>query len=192
MIRAVVFDCFGVIVGKGFEATYRSAGGDPAADRDFLDDMLGQANLGHISEQEFNRQLAERVGISEADWQEAVRRAEQADDELLDYITDLRRSYRTALLSNANHGAVQRRIGEERLHACFDKVVVSADVGLVKPESHMYEYVARQLGVQPSECIFLDDLNKHVRGARQAGMQAILYKDFKQAKTELDQLLNKQ
>ena len=189
MVKAIIFDCFGVIVGQGFDHTYRSAGGDPAQDRHFIEDMLGQANLGRISEDHFHNSMADKLGMSLEEWRDAARDAEKADTELLDYIKNLRGTYKTAILSNANLGVLEDEIGGRRLKDCFDAVVVSADVGMVKPDPRIYIHVADKLGVEPSECIFIDDRQQFVDQASQLGMQAILYDNFEQLKSYLDKIL---
>jgi putative hydrolase of the HAD superfamily len=189
MVKAVIFDCFGVLVGKGFEHTYRLAGGDPAKDRVFIEDMLGQASMGLVSDDEFRTQMAAHVGISVDEWRSAVRAADLADTELLDYIKDLRKSCKTAILSNANRGVVERKIGQNWITECFDEVIVSADVGLVKPDPRIYELAVERLGVEAAECVFIDDSLGHIEGARQYGMQAVHYQDFVQMKSELTKLL---
>jgi HAD superfamily hydrolase (TIGR01509 family) len=189
MIRAILFDCFGVLVGKGFDETYRSVGGDPDVDRDFVSGLLAQANLGLISQSDFHVQVEHKLDISERVWKDAQIRSEQPDQELLDYITDLHQCFKIAILSNANRGVVQNKLGKECLNNCFDAVIVSAEVGRVKPEQEIYEYAAKSLGVEPEECIFLDDLEGYVRAAERVGMHGIVYRNLTQAKSEIEALI---
>jgi HAD superfamily hydrolase (TIGR01509 family) len=71
----------------------------------------------------------------------------------------------------------------------FDVVVVSGEVGFAKPDREIYHHTADLLEVEPAECVFIDDRQAYVSGAEQAGMQAILYQDFEQMKTELEKIL---
>jgi putative hydrolase of the HAD superfamily len=189
MIKAIVFDCFGVLVGKGFEHTYRTAGGDPGKDREFIESMLGQANLGMISDEDFRSGMAGQVGISVDDWRQAVRQSDLPDMALLDHIKQLRGKYKTAVLSNANKGVVERKIGAERIEQCFDEVIVSADVGLTKPDPEIYKLAAERLGVKPEEVVFIDDSPWLIAGARETGMKTVLYQNLDQTIKELDALL---
>jgi epoxide hydrolase-like predicted phosphatase len=192
MIRAIIFDCFGVLVGKGFEATYRSAGGDPVRDRAFIDDVLGQSNLGLITETEFRTAMAQQLKLSLATWQQAMREAEQPDTELLTYIKELRKTYKTAVLSNANTGVLEYRIGSDWLEASFDEVVVSAAVHMVKPDHRIYDYTLEKLGVSAAEAVFIDDREFFLGVARDLGMQTILFKHSDQLKADLEKLLASQ
>jgi len=187
MIKAVIFDFFGVLVGKGFEHTYRNAGGDPVKDHLFIEDMLGQSNLGMINANEFNLSMSNRLGIDLDKWIKAVKQAEQADEDLLDYIVGLRKSYKTAILSNSNKGVIKEKVGQERLDQCFDVIVVSADVGLVKPDPAIYDLTAEELGVEDQECIFIDDRKPFVEAAKSVGMTSILYRD-QDSKSLINQL----
>ncbi|HET8991717.1 MAG TPA: HAD family phosphatase [Candidatus Saccharimonadales bacterium] len=188
MIRAVIFDCFGVIVGKGFDYTYTLAGGDPKQDRQFLDDKLKQANLGLISENDFNKAMAKNLGQSDSEWQAILAKAEKADAELLDYIASLRKKYKTAVLSNSNKGVLKQKIGEEQLEKCFDEVVCSAEVGMIKPSPHIYKLTANRLKVEPEECVFIDDHVSFVEAAKTIGMHALVYKDLPSLKHALEAL----
>lgn len=190
MAQAVIFDCFGVIIGQGFEHTYRLAGGDPLADQAFITDLLGQANLGIISEADFHKAVAKQLHIDQAAWHQAMREAEKPDQDLLDYIRDLRTNYKTAVLSNANHGVLAARIGEARLNECFDEVVVSAEEGVAKPDPRIYVATADRLGVAPEQCIFFDDNDYQLAPARELGMQAFQYTSFEQAKADLARLMS--
>ena len=185
MVKAIVFDCFGVIVGKGFDYTYRLAGGDPVKDKRFIYETLAKANLGLISDQAFRRLMAAKLGISNDKWRKAVRQAEQADRQLLDYIKSLRLKYKTAILSNANYGVLERKIGEQCLKDCFDQIIVSAEVGLVKPDPRIYEMAAERLGVSLNECVFVDDRQLFLDAGQNLGMKVILYQDFKSLRRDL-------
>jgi putative hydrolase of the HAD superfamily len=56
----------------------------------------------------------------------------------------------------------------------LDVVVDSSEVGLRKPDPRIYLLTAERLGVAPSTCLFLDDLDANVDAAASVGMQTIL------------------
>lgn len=190
MIKAVIFDCFGVLVGRGFEETYRIAGGDPAKDREFINSQLGQANLGMISEAVFHQEMAAKLGLTIGEWQSSIQQAEKPNAELLNYIKAIHGRYKTVILSNANRGVVESRIGDDCVKQCFDKLVISAEIGMIKPDPDIYSYAAEQLGVEPDECVFVDDKAMFLEPARELGMHTVHYRDFSQAKAELETILS--
>ena len=189
MVRAILFDCFGVLVGTGFEHTYRMAGGDPVKDREFIENKLRQENLGFITPEYFQEALIRKLSITDDDWQRAIGQAEQPDLELLRYIEQLRKTYKTAVMSNASLGVVESRIGAKWLKKCFDEVVVSAEIGLIKPDPAIYSYTAERLGVPLGDCVFVDDREIHLGPARSLGMLTVLYEGFPQTKIKLERLL---
>jgi putative hydrolase of the HAD superfamily len=190
VIKAIIFDCFGVLIGKGFESTYRMAGGDPLQDRTFIAATLGQANLGLISDAEFRAAMARQVGIDPEDWSRVIKNTERLNTELLTYIKQLRPIYKTAILSNANKGVLDRLIGEKWLQQSFDEIIVSAEVGIVKPDERIYQLVADSLGCMPSECLYIDDRAIFLGPARSLGMSVLLYENFDQLKQDMDKLLS--
>jgi len=188
MIKAIIFDCFGVLVGRGFEETYRTAGGDPIKDQEFITDMLGQTNLGLISQADFNTAMATKLGITDQDWQDVLHKVEQPNMELLAYIKELRQQYKLAVLSNANRGLIDYLESMSGEHY-FDDIIVSAEVGLTKPDPEIYSYTAERLGVELDECVFIDDREALLEPAKALGMWTILYQDFAQLHRDLAALL---
>ena len=71
----------------------------------------------------------------------------------------------------------------------FDVVVESSKVGLRKPDPAIYALACSQLGVAPSECVFLDDLGVNLKPARAMGMMTIKVVDPTSALTELESTL---
>ncbi len=188
MIKAIIFDCFGVLVGTGFSDTYRHAGGDPAKDRDFIQQTLDDSNIGKISSEEMSVLMADKIGISVVQWNTALLEAEQVNSEILEYIANLKKSYKVAVLSNVSKGTLEERLSKEQL-GMFNVVIGSAEVGMIKPDPQIYRYAAEQLGVQPTECVFTDDIQAYCNGATSVGMTAIRYQDFGQFKQQLEKLL---
>jgi HAD superfamily hydrolase (TIGR01509 family) len=187
MLKAVIFDCFGVIRPDRFIAAYREKGGDPDADRELIERAIRAANLGLIPN---SRQVfAERLGIGAEEWLHALDHGVGVDMQLLDYIEELRKTYKTAVLSNASRGRLKEIIGAKDAERCFDVIVESGSLGFAKPDPEIYEYAADQLGVRFGECLFTDDKEEYCEAARAVGMKAITYQSFEQFKIELEKLL---
>ena len=80
----------------------------------------------------------------------------------------------TALVSNSwstNH------YDRDLLAEIFDAVVISGEVGLHKPEPEIYLRAAEEAGVEPADCVFVDDLRENCEGAEAVGMRAIRHRD---------------
>lgn len=59
----------------------------------------------------------------------------------------------------------------------FDGVVVSADIHMLKPDTEIYTYLTEKYRLEPSECLFIDDMPQNVQGAKQAGLQAVRFEN---------------
>jgi len=75
------------------------------------------------------------------------------------------------ILSNAGRGG-REALEARGVAARFHDVVCSGDVGLAKPDSAIFRLAAGRLGLVPEQCAFVDDQERHVAGARAAGMRA--------------------
>lgn len=190
MIKAIIFDCFGVIVTDALAPVFARLRQEDASKAQALADLLNAGSRGLITPEESLRDAAQLVGVPQQEYRQLLIDGEVKDQRLLEYIRKLRRSYKTAILSNVSKGGLRRRFSREELDTYFDFVVASGDVGFAKPEAQAYEYVARGLGVRLDECVFLDDIEEYCLAARSVGMGAIRYQGFEQAKAELEKLLD--
>jgi putative hydrolase of the HAD superfamily len=91
---------------------------------------------------------------------------------------------RTAVVSNAD------RLADPALPDAFDAVVLSGVVGYAKPDAEIYRLAARRLGLEPGECVFVDDLRRNVDGAVAAGMVGIHHSDIESTVMELQALFD--
>ena len=96
------------------------------------------------------------------------------------YIQSLRPRFQTAILSNA--GDQDRQIFNEAycIEDLVDTVIISAEVGLAKPDPRIYLLALERLGVQPEEAIFVDDLQVNIEAARRLGIRAIQFQSNEQ------------
>ncbi|MDU6140828.1 HAD-IA family hydrolase, partial [Bradyrhizobium sp.] len=70
--------------------------------------------------------------------------------------------------------------------ALFDHVIESAKIGLRKPDPRIYQMMIEALGVNPADCVYLDDLGVNLKPARALGMMTIKVVSASQAITELE------
>ncbi|UCE87025.1 MAG: HAD family phosphatase [Deltaproteobacteria bacterium] len=71
----------------------------------------------------------------------------------------------------------------------FDAFVESSAVGMRKPDPRIYEHACAELGVPPAQAVFLDDIGRNLKPARQLGMATIKVHDPDRALAELAALL---
>jgi len=189
MIKAVIFDCFGVVVADALEVLGQEVRAkDPAAGRE-LSDVIGLHARGLISQQESNERISKLLGLTIPEMIQKIVEGEVKDWRLLEYIESLRANYKTALLSNIGASGLQKRFEPHELERYFDVVVASGQIGFAKPEAQAYEITAERLGVRLDECVFTDDRQVYIDGAHAVGMQAILYSSLEQFKRDIEPML---
>jgi putative hydrolase of the HAD superfamily len=81
---------------------------------------------------------------------------------------------RTGLLSNSWGMADYPR---HLFPGLFDVVVISGEVGMRKPEERIFRHAAGLLGLDPAQCVFVDDIEVNIAAAEAVGMTAILHHD---------------
>jgi FMN phosphatase YigB (HAD superfamily) len=187
MIKAIIFDCFGVVRTDALDDAYRSVGGDPDKDRAFIRETLEAANSGKIPRS--IPVIAAHLGISDDEWFGAIKSFSSTNTELLAYAQGLRKKYKVSMLSNISKGGLAWHFEPGFLEQYFDDVVESGAIGVAKPEARAYEIAADRLDVRLDECVFIDDRQEYIEGAQAVGMQTILYTSFKDFKTKLNKLL---
>jgi putative hydrolase of the HAD superfamily len=83
------------------------------------------------------------------------------------------RGGRTGFLSNSGPEMMARVRADRALDAWFDVVIVSAEVGLSKPDPRIYELALSRLGVGPAQALFVDDRADNVEAAARLGMRTL-------------------
>lgn len=87
--------------------------------------------------------------------------------------------YALAVVSNGGHATRLNILTGLGFKDYFDVIVSSEQAGISKPHQQIFLHTAESLGVQPSECVFIGDHPVNdIRGAQQAGMQAIWLQGF--------------
>jgi putative hydrolase of the HAD superfamily len=188
MIKAVIFDCFGVLTTHSFDVfrtKYFSA--DPKK-RKQANELMNSLNAAQISYATFLQKLSGLSGLSEQKIEEYLSE-NKANEPLFTYIrTKLKSKYKIGLLSNAGGNWLEQLFSEEDIEL-FDDIVLSFEFGITKPHPKIFDLAANRLGVKTSECVFIDDNDSHCLGANKAGMKSVCYKDFFQMKSDLQKIL---
>lgn len=175
MIKAIIFDCFGVIVSDGLEMFLTDTLKTEPELRHNIRGFVRQANLGIISRNDWRARAAELLNVTTEDFANDIDVREKRNDKLLKYILGLRECYTIALLSNIPKQGIERRFTEEEIVRYFDKIYLSGELGIAKPDEAIYRHAFEDLGYEASECIFIDDMKRNVQAAENVGMKGIVY-----------------
>ena len=191
MIKALIFDCFGVFYPDPVFA-YMHDYKTPKSDGEALHDLDKQAAIGELSKEGFVEQAAKITGQSPLDTEQRFFKGVDYDNKLAEFIPTIRDQYKTALLSNIGADMMEGFFSHSDYAKLFDEVVLSGAVGIAKPEPAIFELTCKRLGVELNEAVMIDDMQSTVDFVRTLGMKGICYKDFEQFISELESLLRSQ
>jgi putative hydrolase of the HAD superfamily len=160
------------------------------------DNLIHALERGECSEDEFERLLAGQLRridggqVTAAGLLTRMFAASRLDAAMVELIRQLRAAgLRTALLSNSWGSTSYHRplFGE-----LFDEVVISAEVGMRKPEERIFQLAAARLGLTPAECVFIDDIEANVLAAEGAGLIGLWHTETATTAARLTELLDVQ
>ena len=150
--------------------------------------LLRRLEVGDLDEDAFAEQFGPMLGVREhAGLVNRLFAGMQPDEPMIEALRRARAGgVRTALVSNSwGHGRYDR----EAFPELFDAVVISGEVGLHKPQPEIFLLAAEQVGTEPSECVFVDDLRENCAGAEAVGMTAVLHRGADETLDRLEGLL---
>jgi epoxide hydrolase-like predicted phosphatase len=193
--KALIVDFGGVLttdIWSSFAAFCEQRGLDAdAAKRLFREDpealeLLRGLETSKVSQDEFEKRFAELLGTEPEGLIEGLFAGLEPVEPMIDVLERAPElAIPTALISNS---WVMDHYTEE-IRELFDVVVISAEVGLHKPQPEIYRLAAEQLGLEPQDCIFVDDLRENVEGAEAVGMTGVLHRDVDETIARVDDLL---
>ena len=117
----------------------------------------------------------------------------EINQNVVDIIKALKnKKYKLGLLSN-NTTEEGQKIKDSFAAKYFDVILISADIGYMKPQKQAFEMLAEKLGVRLSELVFIDDAEHSLRGSKEIGYHPVIYTDCKNLRQQLIKLgaLNK-
>jgi FMN phosphatase YigB (HAD superfamily) len=193
-IKAVIFDLGRVIVPFDFSRGYvriESLCGIPAAQipgRIALTGLVTRLESGDIEPRDFVRELSKQLNLDISYenfceiWNSIFGPHTLIPEAMLQGIA---RRYRLVLLSNTN--AIHFEMVRENypLLRHFHSLVLSHEVGAMKPSPLIYQRAIEAAGCLPEECFFTDDILAYVEAARAQGIDAVQFESAAQIEAEL-------
>lgn len=179
MIRAVLFDLYGVLGLNGWqEFKHKHFSEDPVQWE--LLRSLGQAvDAREASYEDLVNEIARASGVAHAEVRQSLE-GTKPNYKLLEFIRHELSGYKVGVLSNANSHVMEKIFSPEDL-ALFDDVVLSVDTGLTKPDEAMFALACERLDVMPDECLFVDDKTSNLEAAQKVGMHPVHFQNVEQA-----------
>jgi putative hydrolase of the HAD superfamily len=192
VIESVIFDWGGVLIEDPAPGLVKYCSDALAVSKeDYIkvcDKFGGDFQKGVISENEFWERMCGGLGVSKPKvpslWADAFKAAYIPREGMFSLAAGLRKKgYKTAFLSNTEEPAM--RYFHQFGYDMFDVLVFSCVEGTSKPERRIYELTVERLGVEAGQSVFIDDKPEYINGAKQAGLNTILFESVSQVKDEL-------
>ncbi len=182
-MKAVIFDLGNVLVHYDHAKTMAAVQGLCQIDEAGFWKVLKSADLeksvgtGKTNGRSLHQYLQQQVNLTAVydQFVTAFTSGQQRNEEAIAYAVALqqRPNVRVGIISNTND------IHSDWLHQHlvefpqFDSVILSDEVGLLKPDAAIYHLSLSQLNISPNNALFIDDIAENITGANQVGMQAI-------------------
>ncbi len=182
-IKAILFDMVGVLlfVKPGFSPTTKE-----------------EINASHIEKlynhtddekllSDIRKYLKLKKGILEKAL-ECIPQKFEKYDELWKILPQLKKNYNLAIINNGN--ALAMKYWSKYFDfSLFNFFINSAQEGVKKPDPEIYLLTCKRLGVNPGECIFIDDAFENIQAARDLGMTTAWWNKEQGRKKNLKQFL---
>jgi len=191
-IKSVIFDWGGVLIDDPAPGLMRycaealgvSKENYMKAHSKFAEDF----QKGLISEDAFWQRICGELNVPKPTgrslWADAFKTAYVPREDMFSMAACLQENgYKTALLSNTEAAAMQYFYTFR--YNMFDVLVFSCVEGTRKPERKIYELTIERLGAQPRQSVFIDDKPEYINGAKQTGLNTILFENINQLKNAL-------
>jgi epoxide hydrolase-like predicted phosphatase len=186
MIKAIIFDCFGVLTTDNWKEFVSSLPESQRAEARNLNRAFG---AGVLNKQDFFHEILALTGEEPHDTDLLLENEAVKNTELLKFIATLRPKYKIGLLSNVASNWIRDQFLSVEEKKLFDDFVFSYEVGMTKPDPRIFKLAAERLNVEPSEAVLVDDIDYYCAAARDIGLRTVVYKDLKQTKADLKKLL---
>jgi putative hydrolase of the HAD superfamily len=158
----------------------------------FFSDMNDRVDLGEITQKEFNLHILDQLELPHSrlsDLESVFDNDLFVDQDLLARIREYRRNFKIGMISNFSDDLRKRLEDQWHIANVFDEMIISCEVGMVKPDPLIFQLMLDRLDCQPWEAVFIDDRPRNVEGSREFGLHTVFFKDRDEALAELDKII---
>jgi epoxide hydrolase-like predicted phosphatase len=195
--KAIAFDYSGVITqSSGADFTLNVCKILDISRDDFFDIYLKYnylLNTTNIDKKDFWKKLLKEWNKESKEKEffafiDSLKSDDNLNYELIDFIKQLKKlNYKIGLLSN-NSSRLKNILKEKGIDFLFDVILVSEDVGFIKPDIEIFEILCDKLNICPKELVFVDDFEKNFINVDKIGFTPVLYINFKKLKDDFKKL----
>ncbi len=194
MIKIIIFDLEKVLVPTWREVFDLSElNVSKCSISEFFDDhndLRKEMQYGRLTEDEFWRQFIHftEANITVDELKNAVRKILRLFPDVINIVESLKANYKLAILSNFTKEWAEYLVEEYKFNELFDDMFWSFQNGIKKPAPEAYLQVAEKFNVHPEECLFIDDKERNIEGAKKVGMKTIFYTNPENLKKEFQNI----
>lgn len=177
-IKFVYFDVNGCLIDY-FQRAFSAIANDFNISIDIIESTFWKYNnevcLGHISIDKFNNMFSELIGQPNFNWVNYYLSAVIPMSEMQTIVLDAYKSYRIGLVTNSFPGLIETLIKNGQLpNVEYDVIIDSSVVGLIKPQTAIYQLATEKSRVHASEILLIDDTLINLAAASNYGWHTIL------------------
>ena len=159
---------FGKLYSENYHVHRKHEKGEMSTD-EFLSTMLKWVDK-KVKKEEFCRIYSSLFSVNE---------------KMVELLPKLKENYKLVLLSNTN--SIHQKYGwkDYEFIKIFDKLILSHEVGSVKPEDGIYKAVEDYTNVPVNELFYTDDIEEYVNVAKQRGWDAVHFVGYDEYISEM-------
>jgi len=197
-IKALIFDLEGVLLQTADEdlpTTLARQLGRPVEEVRpvFYSDINDLVDLGQGTQEDFWDHILRSLGLPQEDRHILEKFYETElyiDPRMLAAVRAYRKCYKTGMLSNYTSDLRGRLETHWSVDGAFDEIIISCEVGLIKPDSAIYHLMLERLGCHAEESVFVDDKQINTEAAAALGMHTVLFNSVEQGLAAIDAILS--
>jgi HAD superfamily hydrolase (TIGR01549 family) len=166
-IRAILFDFVGVLL-------FPRSNYVPDKVLDAIDEMIGQV----VDDNQFMMAVEASYHLNDEQfWKTLACIVDKYETypRVWDLLPDLRKTYKLGIINNGTWFTFPYFDAKLKINERFDAFISSGVERIRKPEKRIYLHACQRLGVEPRECLFMDDSIENIQAAQQVGMQTIYW-----------------
>lgn len=175
--KALIFDIFGVLC-DSFNTKWEKENLDEGTrEYEQFIALRNEIDLGTKTQPDYYLLAGKVSNKSPEEIKQKMESGFTVNKKLFEIIRSLKKNYKVAVCSSS--GAVfVRDIFKKSgfvLEDLFDDVVISSEVGLLKPNPQICTLCAERMSLRPEECVFIDDRVDNIRSAESVGMTGYVF-----------------
>lgn len=174
--KLVIFDCFGVIL-ESIAPVFFGRHFDKETAKELKEKYCVPADLGEITREELFERMSVELGMKKEDmlreWDELV----HIRYYMVDEIKKIHEKADVALLSNAASGFVERIFDENGLTPLFDKIFVSSELKMAKPDPKIYLHCISSFNKEYEEIYMVDDSLSNLENLGELGITGVHFQN---------------